>query len=72
MREVNPEMIESDRDFGTFEMFCDKAGCEASETFDTDGDFYRMIEEAKELGWRMFKQDDEWTHVCPNCVEERR
>ncbi len=63
-------MIESDKDFGTFEMYCDEVGCDHSEQFDTDGDFYAMIKEAKESGWVIKKDGDDWVHTCPICSEK--
>lgn len=59
-------MIESDRTFGTFTIFCDMTGCSYDELFDTDGNWSAMIAEAKENGWKMQKQDDEWFHKCPS------
>lgn len=61
-------MIEADSTFGTFEILCDF--CEESETFDTDGNFQVFIDEAKDRGWTMEKDGDEWTHRCPIHSEE--
>ena len=58
-------MIEPDRTFGTFTVFCDMTGCSYDETFETDGDWHAMIAEAKANGWTMQKQDDGWFHKCP-------
>jgi len=60
-------MIDSDQAFGTFDIYCDEVGCDTSEQFDTDGDFYQAIKEAKEAGWTMKKDGNEWVHTCPNC-----
>jgi hypothetical protein len=60
-------MIDSDQTFGTFDIYCDEVGCDRSEQFDTDGDFYRAIKEAKEAGWTMKKDGNEWVHTCPMC-----
>lgn len=34
-----------------------------------EDEFAGMIEEMKESGWKVFKdENDEWTHKCPDCV----
>jgi len=61
-------MIESDKELGTFTMYCDEIGCDHEETFDTDGDWQEMIQQAKDSGWKFTKDDDEWRHICPACA----
>lgn len=61
-------MIERDQGFNTFEVSCDE--CPEATEIDTDGDWSAMIAELKEHGWSIRKDaDDEWTHICPACVE---
>jgi len=52
---------------GTYEVMCDF--CDHSEEFDTDGDFQELLNRMKELGWENFKEDGEWVHKCPICME---
>lgn len=64
-------MIESNKDFGTFEIFCDEVGCDYSELYDTDGNWDAFISEAKKDGWLMFKNGNTWDHKCPGCNERK-
>lgn len=61
-------MIERNKPFNDFDIFCDF--CSNSENYDTNGDFYQMIKESKQDGWRMFKENGEWIHKCPVCCEK--
>lgn len=64
-------MIEQDHfDEDIFEVACDY--CSEDIDIDSGGDWTDMISQIKELGWRMRKVDDEWRHMCPTCVKERR
>ena len=65
-------MIESDREMGTFEIFCDQVACPESLEVDTDGDWHAMIAQVKEEGWRIIKEDGGYSHMCPGCVEESK
>ena len=58
-----------DKNYGDFDVYCDF--CSYENNFDTDGDFYMLIAEMKELGWKIFKREGSWTHKCPICVEEK-
>jgi len=64
-------MIETDRTFGTTTIYCD--GCDEEQEFDGfDGhvDFHKAIKEAKEYGWKMYKdKDGEWAHYCIDCKD---
>jgi hypothetical protein len=60
-------MIESDKTFGTFEIYCD--ACDEYATYDTDGNFNEFINEAKSDGWLSRKEKDMWMHYCPVCKE---
>ena len=65
-------MLDFDNTFGTIEMFCDTVGCDHSELFEGfDGhcDIYSAVKDAKDSGWRIYKEDGEWVHLCPTCVE---
>ena len=47
----------------TFE--CDECG----DTLETrENDFKTAVREAKDEGWRMFQDDDGWSHHCPDCL----
>jgi hypothetical protein len=59
------KMLESDKNSGTFTMSCDSCG--NNEVFNTEGDWYAMLAEARLLKWRMFKENDVWRHYCPKC-----
>ena len=63
-------MITFNNDFGTIEMTCDNDGCTYSQEFEGSGggcDLYGAVDEAKGYGWKIFKEDGEWVHVCPSC-----
>lgn len=30
--------------------------------------FRRMVDEARDAGWRIDKRGDDFTHTCPSCV----
>lgn len=65
-------MIESDRDAGTFEVFCDQVACPESQEYDTDGDWQRMIAQMKSDGWLILKEESGYSHTCPGCREGMR
>lgn len=50
----------------TSEVECDY--CSYCEEF--DGTFREIVESMKNEGWIMLKDDGEWMHKCPSCVEE--
>lgn len=60
-------MIEEDKTFGSFDIFCDEISCGYSDQFHVSGDFYQAIKEAKEYGWSIKKDGDDWLHICPSC-----
>lgn len=49
-----------------FDITCDKCGEESN--FDTDGDFFQAIADAKRNGWKVTKQNGQWQHFCPECA----
>lgn len=52
-----------------YEIYCDKCG--ASEEIESEFGFGDVYSQAKEDGWRAFKEPDgSWGHSCPDCVEE--
>lgn len=68
-------MLEFENAFGTIEMICDEPGCSFSESFESNSDecdLYKAVKEAKENGWKIYKKDGDWVHVCPMCVERHR
>lgn len=61
----------ADKSSGEFEFLCDVASCKAS--FDGEGTFQEVWSDAKDNGWRSFKNDaDEWEHRCPDHVGYER
>ena len=48
-----------------YEIYCDF--CEYWRAVDDD-DFFAVIEEVKAEGWKIFKDDDDWKHKCPDCA----
>jgi hypothetical protein len=65
-------MLDFDNTFGTIEMYCDKEGCHESqmfEGFDGHCDLQAALKEAREYGWKIFREDGEWVHYCPLCSE---
>jgi len=60
-------MIDSDKIFGTFDIYCDF--CDECGNYDTGGDFTEFITEAKSDGWISKKDRDVWIHYCPVCAQ---
>lgn len=44
-------------------------GCDdcAAEFWGGTSDFRETIENAKTAGWKIRKEGDNWTHICPEC-----
>lgn len=61
-------MVDANKKFGTFEISCDF--CEESDMFDTHWNFRAFIDQAKNLGWTMHKEGDNWVHRCQSCSLE--
>jgi len=61
-------MIETDKTFEATNIYCD--GCDAEDQFD-GVDFYKAIDDAKELGWKIIKKDGEWCHYCVLCKDKQ-
>ena len=63
-------MINYDWESGIIGMTCDNDVCTYSQEFEGSGgqcDLYGAVDEARECGWKIFKEDGEWVHVCPSC-----
>lgn len=58
-------MIERDRD-GNWEVWCDR--CPEAETFGWPDTFSELVPEMRDAGWFSKKEDEEWTHLCPDCA----
>lgn len=59
-------MTEYDNYCHEMTMQCDNKDCWEESVF--IGSFRECIIEAKEEGWRIYKnEDDEWCHICPFC-----
>lgn len=53
-----------DRQNGQFVFECDGCG----DVFEPDGEeFSRAVRSLKYEGWKISKDNDTWTHLCPNC-----
>ncbi len=50
------------------EMECDSCG----ESVEFDGDWQECINQAKDLGWWIYKEGQYWEHYCPGCKQENR
>ena len=64
-------MIERNKPFDDFDVFCDEKGCDVSENYDVDGNWEELISQMKSDGWRISKQNGEWFHTCPDCASDR-
>ena len=62
------EQKDPEDDFG-FAVTCDITGCSNYEDLEVRS-FYEAIEEMHSRGWKSRKENDEWIHVCPSCVED--
>lgn len=63
-------MIDYSNDESTMVMECDGYDCDKD--LEMYGDFVECIQEAKDNGWKIFKDGfDEWTHLCPRCAANR-
>ena len=52
-----------------YEIFCDKCG--GSEEFESETGFGGVYSQAKDRGWRAYREPDgTWAHSCEDCVEE--
>lgn len=52
--------------YGKIQLICDE--CENNETDLQDkDDFDVLIDEAKQDGWLITKDDGKWKHICPRC-----
>ena len=64
--------LDFSNDFEVCEMYCNAKDCNFEAEF--DGEFQECIETAKESGWLIRKEGENWKHYCPTCREfvERR
>lgn len=60
-------MIDYYNDEYTMVMSCDGYDCDKD--LELSGEFVECIQEAKDEGWRIFKDDydDTWNHLCSRC-----
>ena len=54
---------------GLMTIYCDGEGC--AESIDLDGEWRYCIDCAKSEGWKVYKENDEWKHKCPDCKIKR-
>jgi hypothetical protein len=69
--------VEYWRELNELTISCDNDGCEYEETYepmerDVPGGFEDCIYQAKQDGWRIYKEDGEWHHECPCCQNKER
>jgi hypothetical protein len=62
-------MIEPDNDLGTYTIICDMPACGTENTYNADS-WQDFIDQAKEDGWKIKRNGDEWEHFCPDCAQE--
>lgn len=55
---------------GMMQLVCE-CGVSQPRTYEAD-EFSVMVSDAKDDGWRITKEDDEWVHTCPDCLSRRR
>lgn len=68
-------MIEYDDDSSTMDIYCDGRDgekCPEDELATYYGTWQECIDQAKEDGWVVFKDEDtqEWVHRCPACKRQ--
>ena len=54
------------REKGEVGLECDECG---DSFWSGCSDFKEMIEDAKEEGWRIKKDGEDWIHTCPDCSQ---
>lgn len=60
--------IDYDNQAEAMKVYCD--ACDNRDEF--IGEWKEAWDEAKSIGWRTYKENDEWKHKCPDCVERYR
>jgi hypothetical protein len=35
-------------------------------------EFDKFVRHLQDAGWKITKDEDEWVHCCPDCIEEER
>ncbi|MCK9220937.1 MAG: hypothetical protein M0P47_12940 [Bacteroidales bacterium] len=61
-------MIEKNKPFNDFDVYCDF--CDFCDSFDVDDNWDELMNEMKEDGWKSKKVEEEWKHMCPDCVDK--
>ena len=60
-----------DRHNGQYSATCDQRGC--NEYIDTEErEFSEAIAHARDAGWKVYKEGDEWVNCCPDCAEKEQ
>ena len=59
-------MVEYDKYCDEMELECNICG--NTERFTNCHDFKDGISKAKSNGWKIQKEDDEWQHICQDCI----
>lgn len=60
-------MIEKDTDSNGYYVCCDYCW---NDIVINQINFMKAIEALKMRGWKIIKENDEWLHKCPVCVEQ--
>lgn len=58
-------MIKCSSDGTEYEVFCDR--CSFSQVFKYNGDWEEFLYQASQAGWKFWKVDDNWEHICEDC-----
>ena len=61
-------MVEYSNGDECMQMSCDECGT-VNEFY---GSWQDCIKEAKSNGWRIYKDGDDWVHICDECKETLR
>jgi len=59
--------IHRDRKDNTLTFECDGNNCTNTVEYGIGDDFLTMIEDLKGMGWKIFKDADDWMHMCKVC-----
>lgn len=49
---------------------CDSCGADTCDLIVNVTDWHKFIEELKDAGWKITKDDDEWKHECEDCSSD--
>ena len=65
--------IRTDTDINAYVASCDEPGCTYEAEFDRAVyDWDAMVEDMKANGWKTWREQGEWRHICPAQHGKRR